>query len=322
MPVPRPDPAALRAHPEAPNVLNPNDIREAARLIREGRLVAFPTETVYGLGANALDARAVRRIFEVKGRPATSPMIVHVASVEQARGLASSWPDAAERLAREHWPGPLTLVVSRAPHVPAEVAAGLPTVGLRMPAHDVALALLREAGVPIAAPSANRFTQLSPTEAAHVRRAFTVDEVPMVLDGGPCRVGIESTVVSLVSGDPVLLRPGDVTLPGVRRADAPVEGAHPSPGMHARHYQPRVPLLLVSGGRLPEGRGAYIWWSTPANAAHAVQLPADSRGFAARIYATLHDLDEQGWEWIAVERVPDGPEWEGVRDRLQRASVR
>ncbi|MGC8793298.1 MAG: L-threonylcarbamoyladenylate synthase, partial [Bryobacteraceae bacterium] len=182
------------------------EIERAARLIREGRLVAFPTETVYGLGANALDRDAVRKIFEVKGRPSTSPVIVHVDSIEMARGLARQWPQAAEVLARRFWPGPLTLVVPRAAVIPHEVTAGLDTVGLRMPAHPVALALIRAAGVPIAAPSANRFSRLSPTTAEHVRRSLG-DAVDMILDGGPTALGLESSVLS-VAGPPRLLRPG------------------------------------------------------------------------------------------------------------------
>jgi L-threonylcarbamoyladenylate synthase len=168
------------------------DIAHAAALIRAGKLVAFPTETVYGLGANALDAAAVERIFTAKGRPRTSPLIVHVDSVEMARGLASVWPDAAEALARRYWPGPLTLVVPKRAEIPDIVTAGLPTVGLRMPAHPLALELIRAAGVPIAGPSANRFTELSPTTAGHVPESLA----DYLLDGGPARVGIESTVLS------------------------------------------------------------------------------------------------------------------------------
>ena len=173
-----------------------SEIEQAARILREGGLVVFPTETVYGLGANALDASAVRRIYALKGRPATSPLIVHVASVEQARELAAEWLPEAERLARQYWPGPLTIVVPKKSTIPDEVTAGLATVGLRMPRHPVALELLRAAGVPIAAPSANRFTQLSPTTAEHVREAFGAD-TPFLLDGGPCEVGLESTVIAV-----------------------------------------------------------------------------------------------------------------------------
>ena len=183
------------------------EIEKAAKILRSGGLVVFPTETVYGLGANALDSAAVKKIFALKGRPATSPLIVHVAGVEQARELAAEWSEEAEALARAYWPGPLTLVVPKQAMIPDEVTAGLGTVGLRVPRHPVAIELLRTAGVPIAAPSANRFTQLSPTAAQHVREAFG-DETPFLLDGGPCEVGLELTVVAVTKDGLEVLRPG------------------------------------------------------------------------------------------------------------------
>src|SRR3984893_9020553 len=191
-------------------------IKEAAQILRDGGLVAFPTETVYGLGANALDASAVAKIYELKGRPATSPLIVHAASIEMARTLVIEWPPEAEMLACRYWPGPLTLVLPKGPAIPDIVTAGLATVGVRVPNHPLALALIREAGVPLAAPSANRFTELSATTAEHVREAFG-DAVP-VLDGGPCQVGIESTVVSIAAGRITLLRPGMISVDEVERA--------------------------------------------------------------------------------------------------------
>jgi L-threonylcarbamoyladenylate synthase len=296
-------------------------VERAAALIRAGKLVAFPTETVYGLGANALDAAAVERIFAAKGRPRTSPLIVHVDSVEMARSLAARWPDHADTLARRYWPGPLTLVVPKVPAVPDVVTAGLPTVGLRMPAHPLALELIRAAGVPIAAPSANRFTELSPTTAGHVRKSLEA-EVDYVLDGGPAHVGIESTVLSLAGETPLLLRPGTIPLPEIEAligpvaiAESPAEGPHASPGMHHRHYSPRTPLVLLDrGGEVPSGNGALL--------RAGVEMPADPREFAAALYETLHRLDEQGLDWIAVERPPETPEWAGVLDRLQRASKR
>lgn len=296
-----------------------DELIRAACLIREGHLVAFPTETVYGLGADALNPFAIRRIFELKGRPATSPLIVHVASIEGARELAAEWPDRAQALAEQYWPGPLTLVVPKRPHVPDEVTAGLGTVGIRMPAHPVALALIREARVPIAAPSANRFTQLSPTTAGHVRAAFG-DEIEMVLDGGTTDVGIESTVVSLTGPEPVLLRPGVIAFEQIRLASDPGAGPHPSPGMHLRHYSPRTRLVLVDGDPPLEGRGAYMWWKTERAAAASIQMPADPRRYAALLYLTLHDLDARGFDWVAVERPPQTPEWAGVNDRLERAA--
>jgi L-threonylcarbamoyladenylate synthase len=287
-------------------------IERAARLIRAGRLVAFPTETVYGLGANALDGEAVARIFEAKGRPRSSPLIVHVASVEMARGLASEWPAAAETLARRYWPGPLTLVVKKRAMIPDIVTAGLPTVGLRMPAHPLALELIRAAGVPIAAPSANRFTELSPTLAEHVAEGLA----DFVMDGGAARVGIESTVLSLVEM-PTLLRPGVIPLPEiealigpVRAAEQPGGGPHQSPGMHPRHYRPATPLYLLGPGEQPPaGKGAWVRIGE--------MKPLE---FAAALYETLHKLDAQSLDWIAVERPPEGPEWAGVLDRLEKAA--
>ena len=290
-------------------------VQRAAELIRAGKLVAFPTETVYGLGANALDAAAVARIFAAKGRPRTSPLIVHVASLEMARSLALDWPAAADVLARRYWPGPLTLVVPKQPVVPDLVTAGLATVGLRMPAHPLALELIRAAGVPIAAPSANRFTELSPTAAAHVPEALA----DYVLDGGPARVGIESTVLSL-AGAPLLLRPGVIPLPEIEAligpvapAGEPAAGPHASPGMHPRHYRPATPLFLLDP-RAPDppGRGARL--------RPGAGMPADPLEYAAALYETLHRLDAQHLDWIAVDRPPDAPQWAGVLDRLLRAA--
>lgn len=306
------------------------ELARAGALIRDGRLVAFPTETVYGLGANALDPAAVRRIFEAKGRPVTSPLIVHVASVESALRLARHWPEAADALAARFWPGPLTLVVPKASRIPDVVTSGLDTVGLRVPAHPVALALLAEAGVPIAAPSANRFTRLSPTTAAHVRDGLG-DAVDLVLDGGPTRVGIESTVLSLVGNVPRLLRPGMISRARLEEVIGPVEAAgrvengaaHPSPGMHPRHYSPATPLLVVSSGEVPSrGRGVYLGLSSPREPAPAafVAMPEDPGAYAAVLYEILHRLDRQGYEWIAIERPPATAEWAGIADRLERAA--
>jgi L-threonylcarbamoyladenylate synthase len=291
-------------------------IREAAERIRAGELVAFPTETVYGLGANALDAAAVAKIYELKGRPPTSPLIVHVASIEMAQALVTEWAPQADQLARKYWPGPLTLVLPRAAAIPDIVTAGLPTVGIRVPDHPLALALIREAGVPLAAPSANRFTGLSPTTAEHVREAFG-DAVP-VLDGGHCRVGIESTVVSIASGKITLLRPGMISLEDVESASAPAsDTAHPAPGMHERHYSPRTPLVLSN---IPDALGAYLWIAHPANTARSIQMPTTPEPYAAQLYSILHELDLEAWPVISVEPPPNTVEWAAVLDRLQRAS--
>lgn len=280
--------------------------------MRAGRLVAFPTETVYGLGANALDEAAVRRIFEAKGRPFSSPLIVHVPGIEMARGLASGWPDKAELLAEQFWPGPLTIVVPKKAHVPDLVTGGLPSVGIRMPAHPVAQELLEAVRIPIAAPSANRFTELSPTTAEHVRAGLGA-AVDMVLDGGPCTVGIESTVISLCGPKPRILRPGMITQTQIERVIGPVEvgaGAE-SPGQHPRHYSPHTPIVL--GDSPASGRGVRLDVAT---------MPQDAAEYAERLYRMLHDLDQQGYDWIAIELPPETPEWAGIRDRLMRAGFK
>lgn len=299
------------------------ELARAAELLRAGELVAFPTETVYGLGANALDAAAVRKIYEAKRRPATSPLIVHVDSVEMARGLAAEWSEAAEALARAFWPGPLTLVVPKRAHVPDIVTSGLASVGVRMPAHPVALALIRACGLPLAGPSANRFTQLSPTTAEHVRQSLG-DRVAMVLDGGPCTVGIESTVVSLAGGArPVVLRPGMISAEQIEAVVGPLGvaagggtrpgEAHASPGLHARHYSPRTRLVLA--GSCEDALAGRVARLTLAS------MPATPSGYAATLYATLHRLDHEGYDAIVVEMPPDTPEWAAVRDRLRRAAT-
>jgi L-threonylcarbamoyladenylate synthase len=312
-----------------PSVPNAAEIEAAARLLRAGRLVAFPTETVYGLGANALDPEAVARIYAVKGRPPTSPLIVHVASVEMAQSLVTSWPDVAGELARCFWPGPLTLVLEKQPTIPAIVTAGLSTVGLRMPSHPVALALIRAAGVPLAAPSANRFTQLSPTTADHVRRGLGSD-VDLILDGGPCEIGIESTVLSLVGLQPVLLRPGGIARAEIEAVIGPVTTAghvsaiaHPSPGMHPRHYSPRTRLLLVKNGEVPkQGSGIYIQHQHPPSRQDikSIQMPGSADDYAAVLYGKLHQADAAGYDWIAVDAPPETSDWEAIRDRLSRAA--
>jgi L-threonylcarbamoyladenylate synthase len=292
----------------------------AARGIREGKLVAFPTETVYGLGANALDAAAVEKIFLAKGRPKSSPLIVHVDSLAMARGLSSAWPAAAESLAHRFWPGPLTLIVPKAASIPGIVTAGLDTVGLRMPNHPIALELIRSAKVPIAGPSANRFTELSPTTAAHVRASFG-DEF-IILDGGPSQVGIESTVFAVDSS--TILRPGMITREQIEEVIGPVntgseaEGPHRSPGQHARHYQPRTPLILLA--HPPPGNGAFLWYANESASARSLRMPGKAVNYAAVLYSTLHDLDREGFDWIAIEPLPPDAAWDGIRDRLQRAT--
>jgi L-threonylcarbamoyladenylate synthase len=322
--------APLNSHSTDQFGVSEHEIRSAAELLRRGKLVAFPTETVYGLGANALDADAVSRVFQVKGRPSSSPVIVHVSEQEMIGRVASSWPDRAGILAERFWPGPLTLVVPKTLTVPDIVTAGLPTVGVRMPAHPIALALIEAAQIPVAAPSANRFTQVSPTTAEHVRQGLG-HLVDYVLDGGRCQVGIESTVLSLVDEIPVLLRPGGISRQQIEEviglitsAEQQSTGAHPSPGMHPRHYSPRTPLHLIHNGRVPaQGAGAYLQITCPpvGNVREVVAMPNDADGYAAQLYGVLHALDTKGYDWIVVETPSPSVEWEAVLDRLRRAST-
>jgi L-threonylcarbamoyladenylate synthase len=319
-----------------------NVIAEAAALIRRGRLVAFPTETVYGLGANALDATAVQGIFIAKGRPETNPLIVHVADTEEARRYVAAWPERAQRLAAAFWPGPLTLVLPKQAHIPAIVTAGLESVAIRVPAHPVALALLRAARVPIAAPSANRFTELSPTTAAHVVKGLGA-HVDLILDGGPTAVGIESTVLDLSGSRPLVLRPGllsseelaailneEVALAAVAPADT---APRPSPGMMDRHYAPRAALRLFGPQEesevAAEARqalakgwlvGALLLSPLAISLSHAIAMPPAAAGYARLLYASLHALDDLGCDLILVERPPETAAWQGVRDRLERAA--
>jgi L-threonylcarbamoyladenylate synthase len=331
----------LVVDPERPD---PTSIARAAKLLREGQLVAFPTETVYGLGAHALDAEAVRRIFLAKGRPAYNPLIVHVADVEGARRVVSAWPDSAERAAQAFWPGPLTLVLPKMPEVPDEVTAGLDTVAVRVPSHPVALALLRAARIPVAAPSANRFTELSPTSARHVEKALGA-QVALVLDGGPTTIGIESTVVDLSTDRPTLLRPGLLDEDRLARVLGPLvrpehlaggETPRPSPGMIERHYAPRARLLLVDAGDRDSMRrsmeevrsaasrgertGALLRSALDVGAVQLVAMPSDAADYARTLYGALHAMDDSGCSLVVVEQVPDSAEWAGVRDRLSRAS--
>ncbi|MGH7272260.1 MAG: L-threonylcarbamoyladenylate synthase, partial [Polyangiaceae bacterium] len=299
-------------------------IAEAARILRGGGLVAFPTETVYGLGARAADPRALARVFEAKGRPAHHPLIAHVESESQARDMAASWPERASRLATAFWPGPLTLVVERAPRVPAAIAGGGDSIAVRAPSHPVARALIAALEEPIAAPSANLYTGLSPTTAAHVIKQLG-DAVDLVIDGGACDAGIESTVVDVRGETPWILRPGAVSLAalraivpeiraGAREAMGP-DQQRPSPGMDARHYAPHAPLRLVptrdeacrvaremaAGGALI---GLIVRGEGPAGAERAgviVHALADEpTEFARALYATLHALDDAGVLAIVV----------------------
>lgn len=324
---------ALKVDAERPDA---DVIRRAADVIRAGGLVAFPTETVYGLGASALDARAAGRIFEAKGRPPTNPLILHVAGADAVLNVAAEWPETARGLAARFWPGPLTLVVPKAAAVPDIVTAGGPTVAVRCPNHPVALALIREAGVPIAAPSANRSTELSPTRAEHVLKSLN-GRIDLLLDGGPCSGGIESTVVDVTGAIPRILRPGLISalqlesVCGRVEIGAKSEGAARSPGQMAKHYSPRTPLRLIDGddlvddlyeARLAGVRVGVLTFTWPSLAGGGfTNLSDDAHRAAALLYDALHRMDQAGYAHILVEMPPDTPEWAGVRDRLTRAAA-
>jgi L-threonylcarbamoyladenylate synthase len=313
-----------------------DDIARAVRVLREGGLVALPTETVYGLGADARNELAVRRIFAVKGRPSTHPLIVHVASFEDARAWVAEVPQVAERLAAAFWPGPLTLVMRRSPLASDAVTGGQDTVALRVPAHGVALRLLRAFGGGIAAPSANRFGEVSPTCAAHVREALGND-VDLVLDAGPCQVGVESTIVDVTREPLRLLRPGGTSreaLEAVLGQSVALATAAPdvrAPGMLESHYAPRAGLWLVDAPHLAVDAarrlalGARVVVIAPQRVPAPpgvirLDVPEDAEGFARVLYARLREADRLGDVILAVPP-PDSGLGLAVRDRLTRAAA-
>jgi L-threonylcarbamoyladenylate synthase len=321
---------------------DPEPIALAADLLKKGKLVAFPTETVYGLGANALDDSAVQSIFCVKSRPGYNPLIVHVTDAESARGLSAVWPQSAERLARAFWPGPLTLILPKRPIIPHAVTAGLSSVAVRVPAHPVAQALLRAAALPIAAPSANRSSEVSPTTANHVAQSLG-EAVDLILDGGPTPLGIESTVLDLSGAQPVLLRPGLLStkelepvlkVPLQTLREPAGAAARRSPGMLNRHYAPRAALKLYRQHETDQALrlarrakaerhivGALLLSSLDAPLTHPIAMPAEPGAYARLLYASLHSLDALACDLILVECPPESPSWDGIRDRLQRAAT-
>lgn len=317
-------------------------VERAAELLRVGEVVALPTETVYGLAANALDAGAVERIYQVKGRPAHNPIIVHVAGLEMARGCAADWPVQADKLARAFWPGPLTLVLKRAPLIPPVVTAGGETVGIRWPSHPFIQAVIRACGFPLAAPSANLSNRVSPTTAAHVRRQLN-GKIPLIVDGGPANIGIESTVLDLTVVPGQVLRPGMVHEESLAAVLGQGEvqrggvkpGALRSPGQLPRHYSPKARLLVMAWRGEEDLRGqlsqagaqtgrTWVLSHSRVPAGRDFQgisvIPHDAAAFARALYAELHRCDEAGPEWLVVEQPPAGPEWRGIADRLARAA--
>jgi L-threonylcarbamoyladenylate synthase len=309
------------------------NIEDAVRLLQAGQLVAFPTETVYGLGAKALDPQAVARIFQAKRRPRFDPLIVHVASASKAFELCTGRPRVAELLAEKFWPGPLTLVLPKASIVPDIVTSGLGSVALRVPDHPMALALLQAVDAAIAAPSANRFGRVSPTQAVHVQ-ADLGDEVPLVLDGGPCRKGVESTVLSLLGDRPTLLRPGATACEDIEAIIGPIaigqstpEQSH-SPGQLTSHYAPHTRMQMLSADTLPgshERVGLLALRPRPAFGFAAVEVlsqTGDLLEAAAALFAALRQLDAQRLDRIVCEMAPMHGIGVAINDRLARGCQR
>ncbi|MFI5385499.1 MAG: L-threonylcarbamoyladenylate synthase [Fimbriimonadales bacterium] len=297
------------------------NIARAATAIRKGKLVVMPTETVYGLAADAMNQKAVKDIFSAKDRPSDNPLIIHIADIGQVETVAREFPKSAQVLAERFWPGPLTLVLWKTPGVCSEVTGGLDTVGVRMPSHPVALALIRQAGTPLAAPSANRFMKLSPTKAEHIDPALA-RRVELVLDGGASQVGVESTVVDCTHSTPRILRPGGISRGEIEAAlGAPLGTLPPdpkrrSPGMYQRHYAPQASLVLVPKLSIEM---AGLTFEPPANE-RQIRMPRSSGAYSSMLYDSLHKLDRMKVGTIYVEELPDGAEWEAARDRLQKAS--
>lgn len=318
-----------------PHHPDPATIEDVAGMIRLGKIIAIPTETVYGLAADGLNEAAVASIFRAKGRPASNPVILHVADRDSARSLSSAWPILAEKLTERFWPGPLTVVVPKAEHIPDIVTAGGSTVAIRCPAHAVARAIIKAVGQPLAAPSANRSTSLSPTLASHVISAFDGD-VDGILDAGPCEVGIESTVVDCTGTHPKILRPGSITAAEIISAVGPVAETAPSvgparsPGQMRKHYSPKTPLVLVDTPQAAfdkcladQSRGVKsksLGMSDGVSMAD-FQLPDTPQAYAARLYSLLHDIDARDdVDRLIVELPPNTPEWAALRDRLYKAA--
>ncbi len=325
----------LQVNPLSPE---PSVIAQAVEILKRGGLVAFPTETVYGLGGRALDEAAIERIFQAKGRPARHPIIAHVEGEEGARGLSAEWTERASRLARAFWPGPLTLVVPRGHALPSSISGGTDSIAIRAPAHPVARALLAMLGEPLAAPSANRYQSLSPTLAEHVLKSLG-GRFDLLLDAGPCAAGIESTVVDVRGDRSRILRPGALDLLQIKAVDASVEltsstaaedEERPSPGMDARHYAPRARLIVapdaeavdVARKHLEGGArvGLVIRGAETAISGVTVRtLSFDPKKYASALFATLHALDDHGCDVIVVADPPAEERWLAVRDRLARA---
>jgi L-threonylcarbamoyladenylate synthase len=317
-------------------------VERAASLLRQGEVVALPTETVYGLAANAFDENAVAKIFHVKGRPANNPVIVHVADLEMARGCVADWPELADKLAAAFWPGPLTLVLPRSNKIPNNVTAGGETVGVRWPSHPIIQAVIRKCGFPLAAPSANRSNEISPTNATHVLKSLG-KQIPLILDGGQSQVGIESTVLDLTATPPRLLRPGMIHEESLLAVTGELtlgfgdsEEILRSPGMLKKHYSPKAKLMVRDWNNEQELLRDVASLNFPIAKTHIIAhtkiplsekfgrvsvIPHDPEAFARALYAELHQCDEAGAELIIVETLPATEPWRAINDRLHRASA-
>jgi L-threonylcarbamoyladenylate synthase len=318
-------------------------VRRAAEFLRDGEVVALPTETVYGLAANALDEQAVAKIFQIKGRPTHNPIIIHVASNDMAQACVAEFPAAAEKLSRSFWPGPLTLVLPRAEKIPDTVTAGGPTVGVRWPSHPFMQAVIRECGFPLAAPSANLSNQISPTNAEHVR-AQLGDKIPLIVNGGQSQVGIESTVLDLTVTPARILRPGMVHADSLAAVCGEISNFKfqisnsvlRSPGLLAKHYSPKAKLIVSHWNNDADLAAQIGHWQLKNETVHIIAhtkipagfdaanvsvIPHDAEAFARALYGELHRCDAAGAKLIVVEAPPELPEWSGIADRLRRAAA-
>lgn len=320
-----------------PTVVTSQSIQHAADLLHQGKLVAIPTETVYGLGADASNPDAVVKIFKAKGRPANHPLIVHLAYASQMQDWAENVPASALRLASEFWPGPLTMILQKKAWVPMAVTGGQNTVALRVPDNPVALWLLRVFGGGIAAPSANRFGRISPTLASHVAEELG-DTVDCILDGGPCTVGLESTIIDLTDSQPTILRPGRITrtqLEAVLKTPVALKSQHKirAPGMLASHYAPNTPAYLCTSEALlallneqhSQGKKVAVLAFSAAlvdvSCQRLLRLPEETEAYEAALYSALRELDQLELDSILVEQPPEQEEWMAVNDRLGKATV-
>lgn len=309
-------------------------VSEAARLLKEGKVVAIPTETVYGLAGNAFEPKALAKIFAAKERPTFDPLIVHIADIAQLTDIAKDIPDAAYKLARAYWPGPMTMILPKKDCIPDLCTSGLPSVAVRFPSHPVAQAIIKESGLPLAAPSANLFKHVSPTTAEHVA-AQLADRIAGIVDGGACSVGVESSIISLV-GDPTVLRPGAVTpemfakILGevkVKESTSKPGQAMQAPGQCDTHYKPQVPLYF---GKVPDGftlpahtvRIAFGNQEGPIPATVNLSKTGDMTEATAKLYAYMHDLDLPEYDLILVDPIPNTGVGMALNDRLKRASVK